>query len=160
MNEKVRSRLELGFALALSAVLGVFAYTCLSYPKKPRELPLLVCAIGLVLLAMQIAQSIVQVVKTSRSPGKVEGNPRKFALIGLCFLTTIVYVVLCSFLGFIVSSILYVFALGTLLGYKNKIKLAVVSVVTGLVLYIIFVRFLATPLPSGILVFLSVWRGV
>ena len=48
MEQILQRRLEIGFALLILAALVVFFVIGLSYPARPRELPLLIDGIGIV----------------------------------------------------------------------------------------------------------------
>ena len=63
MEQALQRRLEIGFALLLLAVLAILFGIGLSYPSRPRELPLLVASIGMVL----VLKHLVTVIRTAES---------------------------------------------------------------------------------------------
>ena len=69
MEQVLQRRLEIGFALLILAVLLVFFVLGLSYPARPRELPLLVDGIGLLQQLLQYLAIAAEVDVFRRFPG-------------------------------------------------------------------------------------------
>jgi hypothetical protein len=69
VDQTLQRRLEIGFALLILVVLVVFFGIGLSYPARPRELPLLVAGLGIVL----ILKHLIAVIRRPAIPGQAVG---------------------------------------------------------------------------------------
>lgn len=80
-----------------------------------------------------------------------ETTTRMTKRIFLFMLTTFVYLLLIDFVGFIITTVLYIPILMWILGTKSKKVLIILPIVTTIALYILFDLLLEIPLPHGIL---------
>jgi hypothetical protein len=82
-----------------------------------------------------------------------EGKGRNYALVVATFATFVGYVVLMPYLGFRISTLLFVLALRVLLdwpkGVKTWVGAIVLAVLTTLVTWFVFEQYLAVLLPRG-----------
>lgn len=69
----------------------------------------------------------------------------------LFMIFTFIYLVLMHYIGFIISTILYMPVLMYVFGTKSKKMLIVLPIVTAVVLFILFNNLLSIPLPQGVL---------
>jgi hypothetical protein len=83
--------------------------------------------------------------KMTLPQSKDENSPFKFCVI---FAASVVYVFAVSFLGFVVSSLLYVPAAALSLGYKRKGMVFFVSILAVVLITIGFKAILKVPLPT------------
>jgi hypothetical protein len=142
MNGNTRKTLDMVMAAGLLLLFVYFLITGLTYPPRPRELPLLVSGICAVLCLAQFILSI------RRSYKSWDIN---WAKVGYCFGTMGLFMVLAWLFGMAMGSALFVAVLGWLLGSRNRKLLAAVSVGTLVMVYVLFVRVLAVTLPKGII---------
>lgn len=75
----------------------------------------------------------------------LRGFGRMLTAIGLC----IVYLFLMQFIGFALSTMLFLFGMMTFLEQKNVVVRTLTSVVVALIVWSIFTYFLIIPLPTG-----------
>lgn len=146
MTQALERRLEIGFALLILAVLGLFFVVGLSYPARPRELPLLVAGIGIVLVLAHLAT----VLRKPAVAGKIVGAEWNWKAVFLAFGSMALYLAATLVLGMVLSSAIIVYGSGLACGATNKRKLAWVTAVTVLAIYLLFVVILRVPLYPGI----------
>ena len=147
MTQALRRRLEIGFALMILAVLALFFVVGLSYPARPRELPLLVASIGIVL----VLAHLTKVIRRPADPGQTAGADWNWKAVFLAFGSMALYLAATLLFGMVLSSAVIVYGSGLAFGAKNKRKLAVVTGVTVIAIYLLFVVALRVPLYPGLL---------
>ncbi|WP_069870234.1 tripartite tricarboxylate transporter TctB family protein [Fusibacter sp. 3D3] len=129
-------------------------FTARLFPESPSTLvgpsyfPIILSLGLFALCIILIIQSLVSKTedKTESIDLKSPGIMRSFA----SFLATIVYVSLLQILGFMISSVLYLFFLMLLLKNKEYVKMSIISVVVSVAVYFIFKSVLHITLPTGI----------
>ena len=151
MEQALQRRLEIGFALLILAVLLVFFVIGLSYPTRPRELPLLVGGIGIVL----VLKHLVTVIRRPAIPGQAAGAAWNWKAVFLAFGSMAGYLAATLVFGMVLSSAIIVYGSGLAFGAKNKTKLALITGVTVAGIYLLFVVALQVPLYQGLLANLS-----
>ena len=151
MEQALQRRLEIGFALLILAVLLAFFVIGLSYPARPRELPLLVGGIGIVLVLKQL----IAVIRRPAIPGQAAGADWNWKAVFLAFGSMVAYLAATLVFGMVLSSAIIVYGSGLAFGAKNKTKLALITGVTVAGIYLLFVVALQVPLYQGLLAGLS-----
>ena len=147
MEQALQRRLEIGFALLILAVLLAFFVIGLSYPARPRELPLLVGGIGIVL----VLKHLVTVIRRPAIPGQAAGAAWNWKAVFLAFGSMVGYLAATLVFGMVLSSAIIVYGSGLAFGAKNKTKLALITGVTVAGIYLLFVVALRVPLYGGLL---------
>lgn len=147
MEQTLQRRLEIGFALFLLVLLLLFFVIGLSYPPRPRELPLLVDGVGIVLVLIQL----VHVIRKPAVPGKTVGAPWNWKAVFISFGSMAVYLLATLVFGMVLSSAIIIYGSGMAFGAKSKVKMALVTVATVIVIYLLFVVALQVPLYPGLL---------
>lgn len=147
MEQTLQRRLEIGFALLILAVLVVFFGVGLSYPARPRELPLLVATIGIVL----VLKHLIAVIRKPAIPGQRAGADWNWKAVFLAFGSMVAYLAATLVFGMVLSSAVIVYGSGLAFGAKNKTKLALITGVTVAGIYLLFVVALRVPLYGGLL---------
>lgn len=151
MEQALQRRLEIGFALLILAVLVVLCGMGLSYPARPRELPLLVGSIGIAL----VLKHLVAVIRKPAIPGQAAGAEWNWKAVFLAFGSMIAYLAATLIFGMVLSSAVIVYGGGLAFGAKNKTTLALITGVTVAGIYLLFVVALRVPLYQGLLANLS-----
>lgn len=80
-------------------------------------------------------------------------TPRSYITLGLIFAALLFYILFSDKLGFIISCVLILFSL--LLwtrGSERILSSSIISVSFSLIIYLVFVKFMRVPLPSGLLI--------
>ena len=147
MEQGLQRRLEIGFALLILAVLVVFVGIGLSYPARPRELPLLVGGIGIVL----VLKHLIAVLRRTAIPGRSAGAEWNWKAVFLAFGSMAAYLAATLAFGMVLSSAVIVYGCGLAFGAKNKPKLALITGITVAGIYLLFVVALRVPLYQGLL---------
>lgn len=147
MEQALQRRLEIGFASFLLAVLVVFFVIGLSYPARPRELPLLVDSIGMLL----VLKHLISVIRKPAAPGQAAGADWNWKAVFLAFGSMAAYLIATLLVGMVISSAIIVYGSGLAFGAKSKTKLALISVATVAGVYLLFVVALRVPLYQGLL---------
>jgi putative tricarboxylic transport membrane protein len=94
-----------------------------------------------------------------KNPGEVgadRGSRRKKLAFTILFL--LIYLVIMPWVGFILSTLIYVFAFVFALEERRKLVLAISPVLVTAIMVAVFVKFLAIPLPKGVGVFADLSR--
>ena len=151
MEQTLQRRLEIGFALLILAVLVVFFGIGLSYPARPRELPLLVAGIGIVL----VLKHLLAVIRSPAVPGPAAGADWNWKAVFLAFGSMVAYLAATLVFGMVLSSAIIVYGGGLAFGAKNKTKLAIITAATVAGIHLLFVVALRVPLYQGLLANLS-----
>ena len=147
MEQALQRRLEIGFALLILAVLVVFFGIGLSHPARPRELPLLVASIGIVL----VLKHLIAVIRRPAIPGQPAGADWNWKAVFLAFGSMVAYLAATLVFGMVLSSAIIVYGSGLAFGAKNKTKLALITVATVAGIHLLFVVALRVPLYQGLL---------
>jgi len=147
MTQTLRRRLEIGFALLILAALAVFFVVGLSYPARPRELPLLVAGVGIVLVLAHLAK----VIRKPAVPGQISGADWNWRAVFLAFGSMALYLASTLVFGMVLSSAIIVYGSGLAFGARNQRTLAVITGATVLAIYLLFVVTLRVQLYPGLL---------
>jgi hypothetical protein len=140
MKKYIDEYFPIAFLYALSAYFYLdvrdFPADSLMYPR----------ALAVLLLVLTTLLLIFTLMKKMQLPqSKDENLPLKFAVI---FIASVIYVFAVPWLGFVVSSLLYVPTAALLLGYKRKAMAFCVSILTIALICIAFRAILKVPLPT------------
>ncbi len=134
----------LGFVLSGSMLIGTK-----SFPERAVSASRYV-----VFLAISLAVLSGILLLTSIKSNKSKDKRIEWIKNPLHFIETIVgivlYFVLLQYFGFLIPSFLFLVIMGWLLGYRKPVRLIVSSVGLLLFIYLVFVKFLSVPVPSGI----------
>jgi hypothetical protein len=146
VDHALHRRLEVGFALLLLAILAIFFAVGLTYPVRPRELPLLVDGIGIVLVLTHLAGVLRRPAREGGTPGAVWNWRPVF----LCFGSLAAYLAATLALGMVLSSAIIVCGCGVAFGGKNRLGLAMVAASTVVTIHVLFGVALGVPLYRGL----------
>jgi len=134
------------FYLSLSLILlSFFTFIqsrnfCQTSAKFPRLLSIFLFSLSIMLLFSSLLKN-----KEKAATKEFNAAPVIMLVMGL-----IVYIIFLKWIGYLFSSIILIFYTVLTLGYKNKRKAILFSIISAIVIYILF-RALETPLPMGIL---------
>lgn len=138
------------FVSILVILIGIFAlFQVKSFPQGqnnvvgPGFFPGLIAIILIVLGVILFAQSIRM---KKDDDVKVNLFDKENKLAYIIMLITLVYLIAINYIGFIISSIIYLAILIVLYGEKNKLKALIYSSVISLVIYFVFNVLLNVPL--------------
>ncbi|RLQ93812.1 tripartite tricarboxylate transporter TctB family protein [Falsibacillus albus] len=141
------------FLFLFSIFYLIMTFNLPSYPYVPVDSDVIPMGLGILLMILSAALYFVKE-KSEASKEEHEKIPGKEKLMLLGVLGIILlYIFLLEPLGFILSTLLFIFGCSRLLGYKNYILNGVVSIIFPLVVYFAFTKGLQVALPSGILPF-------
>ncbi|WP_052256821.1 tripartite tricarboxylate transporter TctB family protein [Salinicoccus sp. YB14-2] len=139
--------ITLAIILILFSIIGFIASNSFADEADfygPAFFPRLIFILLFVFAIMMVLESIL------KRKLKVEEQvfSKKMLLNALLLILTIFgYILLFNFIGFLISSILFLFASQVIFNVKNKIMLIGVSVVIPFILYFIFSNLFNIPLP-------------
>jgi hypothetical protein len=146
MGEALHRRLETGFAVFILILLVVFFAIGLSYPARPRELPLLVGSLGIVL----VLKHLVSVIRRP-APTRLTGEAWNWRAVFLAFGSMAVYLAATLLVGMVLSSAVIVYGSGIAFGAKSRKKLVLITLATVVAIHLLFVIALRVPLYRGLL---------
>ena len=140
-------RLEICFLLTILALFVVLFAVGLGYPPETRQFPMLVQGVAIVLLVVQVFRVLLSP-PVSRSDS---GQPADWRRSILCFAVMAIVLVITFLVGLIPAMVVLVFGSGWVFGARNKYTLLIVSVSTGVAIYLVFEVVLKKALYGGIL---------
>ncbi|MDR1194810.1 MAG: tripartite tricarboxylate transporter TctB family protein [Peptococcaceae bacterium] len=146
MEQGLRKKLEIGFGLLIFAFFALFFILGLGYPPRPRELPLMVDVLGLLLTGYHL----VSVVRRPASVYKKPSRPLNWRAIVMSSGSMLVYLISTYFFGMTLSSFIIVYGCGLAYGAKKKKTLVIVAAAAVVVVYLLFEMALKVRLYPGI----------
>lgn len=141
---------EFFFQIGIAVVAVILILTSFDYPKLAGILPRTILYFLLALALIRIFalfRSHKEEILSGYNLEWNKGTKRLFFIIG----TTVLYIIVIQFLGFYVTSAIFIAMVPSYLGYKNlKLRLLAMVIVIGF-MYVMFELLLNTPLPRGFL---------
>jgi putative tricarboxylic transport membrane protein len=142
MNDVITSAAGVIFSL-------IFLYSSLKLPSEIRNYPAVLLVFLLIFSSIIGAKALKKgCFSKSRVPNDSAGLSKK-VLTGLSMFAC--YIIAINILGYILSSILFVFLWTSLLGNISIVKRLALSAFCVVFLMLIFGKFLGVPLPEGII---------
>lgn len=146
-----------GILLVILFGCGLFMST--AFPERASYFPQFICIVGLLLSVLLIVMAFMKEKRGQKEDTESKISPTQRKRLLLMAFMIIVYAVAVEFVGFTVSSILFMVAASWML-YPGKISkenkkpaiiILIASVVISVAIYIVFKNLLYVPLPSGLL---------
>jgi putative tricarboxylic transport membrane protein len=141
------------FGIALSFF--VWIYSAVTFPRRwdnqigPAFFPRLL-SVGMILLCAALIVQTIRKVPQGEGFVFTPGNPA-FRRILITFAACVVFGVLLKVLGFILCSVLLLFGLMYMMGNRKIPQMIGVSLITSLVVQLVFEKLLGIALPYGLL---------
>ncbi|WP_059103268.1 tripartite tricarboxylate transporter TctB family protein [Shouchella shacheensis] len=135
-----------GFYLYLAFQLPSFMNTVIDADTIPKITGALLMILSVIYFFMPVQESEEE--REKRTEAKHD-----WPLILGVLVMTFLYIFLLEILGFLLTSIAFIFLCTWVLGYKKLLRNAIVSISVPLSLYILFTQLLSIRLPTGILPF-------
>ena len=137
---------------------GIYAYVAAGIPKSmlsdevgPGGVPfwvgVLVVAVSCLLLLKGLVSTRVGETGPSTQPAEIPGNWR--TVIGL-LMVLVGYVLFVEFLGYLLTASLLIGTVALLAGHTHSRQLYLFSVVSAVVLYLVFQKIMGIDLPKGL----------
>ena len=149
--------IKLIFPLICIIFMVYFYYSSRLLPWESTIFPRIIMVLLLIVLIWEISGTILQWRKAMKSAEKGAEEPplwQKGYFRGLVvFLGTLAYVIIMQYLGFGVSTLLYLASMAFFLGIRNNIKIKyffLFVVIVFIAIYCIFIFWLKVPLPRGV----------
>lgn len=131
-----------------------------SFTVGPRDWPYILLTLMLILGTFGLVKSFIKARKpkeTESAVNHVNKEPErtlfKLSIPVLALLSIIIFVILLEFIGFILSSILFLYGLSLLLGAKKQLNSIIFAIITTAVFVALFSILLQIPLPRGVGIF-------
>lgn len=131
-----------------------------SFIIGPRSWPYILLTLMIILAFIGLVRSYIFTKKTKEVEGKVEEGKNipkrtiyKLSLPMVSLGLVILYVTLLNWIGFIVSSTLFLYGITLLLGQRKHLSAIIFAVITTAIFVFLFSILLSNPLPRGIGVF-------
>ncbi len=141
-----KSFADMIIGIVLLAFLTSLAVQVPAIPEVSRGYPLTLLVISYLMTGYLLVSSIVKQKKEEKQETKILEQVK--IIVPYC-LMIVVYLFLMGKIGYIASTVLFMVASLLYLKLKNKIVLAVLSVVLTIILYFVFTNFLTVILPRG-----------
>lgn len=147
LNQKIAAGL-----LLFSIFYLVLTFNLPAYKYVPVDSDMIPMGLGFLLVILSICLYFAKdnhVTSEEESKEKVPGKEKLMVLSVLGFI--ILYIFLLEPLGFVLSTLIFIFGCSRFLGYKNYLVNGIVSVIFPLAVYFAFTKGLQVALPPGIL---------
>lgn len=146
LNKKVSGVLILLaiFYLVLSFKLPAYAYV-------PVDSDIVPIGIGILLLALSVILYFTKDQEKAENDDQISKAELPVILGVIVFI--ILYIFFLEIIGFIITTVLFLFLCSLFLGYKRHVINATVSLIIPILIYLLFDSFLQVSLPTGILLF-------
>lgn len=141
-----KSFADMIISIVLLAFLTSLAVQVPAIPEVSRRYPLVLLIISYVMTIYLLVTSVVKQKKEEKQETQVAEQVK--IIVPYCLMIT-VYLILMNKIGYIASTVLFMAASLIYLKLKNKVVLAVLSVVLTIILYFVFTNFLTVILPRG-----------
>ncbi|MEH7235598.1 tripartite tricarboxylate transporter TctB family protein [Bacillus sp. JJ1562] len=128
----------------------VLAFSLPAYPYVPVDSDAVPITLGFILLFLAILLYF-QKDNHTQDKTKIPNSEKKVILTVLGFV--LLFIILLEFLGFILTTAIFIFGNSWFLGYKKWKSNLIVSLAIPLAIYFLFSKFLQIALPQGILPF-------
>lgn len=141
-----KSFADMIIGIVLLAFLTSLAVQVPAIPEVSRGYPLVLLIISYVMTIWLLVSSVLKQKKEEKQETQVVEQVK--IIVPYCLMIT-VYLVMMSKIGYIASTVLFMIASLIYLKLKNKVVLAVLSVLLTIILYFVFTNFLTVILPRG-----------
>ena len=141
-----KSFADMIIGIVLLAFLTSLAVQVPAIPEVSRGYPLVLLIISYVMTIWLLVTSVLKQKKEEKQETQVVEQVK--IIVPYCLMIT-VYLVMMSKIGYIASTVLFMIASLIYLKLKNKVVLAVLSVLLTIILYFVFTNFLTVILPQG-----------
>ena len=141
-----KSFADMIIGIVLLAFLTSLAVHVPAIPEVSRGYPLVLLIISYVMTIWLLVTSVLKQKKEEKQETQVVEQVK--IIVPYCLMIT-VYLVMMSKIGYIASTVLFMIASLIYLKLKNKVVLAVLSVLLTIILYFVFTNFLTVILPRG-----------
>lgn len=152
MLKNVNQRIAIVLAL-ISIIYLILSYQLPTYPYIPVDADAFPKALGWLLLVLSVGLFFSKDRDSEEQKARRRIPKKDVISLLVVFVLVFLYITLFEALGFILTTILFVFTCTWYLGYKKHLVNAIVSIVFPVALYSIFVYLLQIRLPAGILPF-------
>ncbi len=152
MLKNVNQRIAIVLAL-ISIIYLILSYQLPTYPYIPVDADAIPKALGWLLLVLSVGLFFSKDRDSEEQKARRRIPKKDVISLLVVFVLVFLYITLFEALGFILTTILFVFTCTWYLGYKKHLVNAIVSIVFPVALYSIFVYLLQIRLPAGILPF-------
>ena len=143
------------FTICILAIFAVIFTLALSLSYAAGQVPRLVTGLGLVLTIFDLVSQIKDLVKGNSDEAEERVNGLKWYF---CVLIAATYLASLVILGFIISTLIFLFLVPAILKYRKWKVNVIFSLVATLLLYFCFVYVFSVRLPEG-LIFSSLLGG-
>lgn len=145
---------ELFFAVSITVISLLLLITSFTYPAESSEFPRFLCGLMLIfsvlilVKALRLRRVTKENINTEGSSGSIMF---KLKVPVIVFSLTIAYVVGIMYIGYFVSSIIFLIGTMSIFGRQGFLSKTIATAGFLLVVYALFVSFLGLRLPEGLL---------
>lgn len=134
-------------SIGLIAILSVFASQISSVPAEAKGYPLFIMGLGYVLSIALLIRSVNRYRKEEKEPKPDLKN--QIVMVFVYIIMIAAYLYLINFCGYILATVIFMVVSLLYLRLPSKIALILISIITTVLLYYVFTRFLNVTLPRG-----------
>lgn len=145
---------ELFFALAITIISSLLLITSFTYPPKSSQFPRFLCGLMLllsILILLRALRSRAKAEESTEKEGRAGSFLDKIKVPVMIFLVTIAYVVGIMYIGYFVSSVIFLIGTMSIFGKEKFLTKIIMTAGFLIVVYALFVSFLGLRLPQGLL---------
>ncbi|NLD06121.1 MAG: tripartite tricarboxylate transporter TctB family protein [Synergistaceae bacterium] len=145
---------ELFFAISITVISLLLLITSFTYPLKSSQFPRFLCGIMLllsILILLRALRSRAGVQKSTNTEENSGSSIGKLKVPAIIFSLTIAYVAGIMYIGYFVSSVIFLIGTMTIFGKQRFLTKTIATAGFLIVVYALFVSFLGLRLPQGLL---------
>ncbi|MCC2249998.1 tripartite tricarboxylate transporter TctB family protein [Virgibacillus sp. AGTR] len=139
--------------LIIAVAYLVMAYQLPAYPYTPVDADVVPKGLGYLLVFLSICLFFAKDSETEEQRSRRNIPLKDIGTLIAVFLFILLYITLLEFLGFIITTTLFIYFCSWFLGYKKHLTNGVVALIFPIFMYITFTKFLQISLPQGLLPF-------
>lgn len=139
------------FLIFLAICYLVMSFQLPSYEYVPVDSDLVPIGLGFLLLILSIVLYFTSDQKKENDDDHLSKSELKIVLVVIGFIFLFIFFL--EIIGFIITTVLFLFFCSLFLGFKKHLVNAIVSLSVPILIYLLFDSFLQVQLPTGILPF-------
>lgn len=133
-------------SIVLLGFLATLAMQLSSIPDVSRNYPTLLIVVAAVMSAILLIKSVIRYRHDEMVETNVVGQLK--IILPFCLLI-IAYFILMGYLGYIISTVLFIVTALCYLRMKNKVAILILALAMTVIIYFVFSKYLIVVLPSG-----------
>lgn len=145
---------ELFFAIAITVISAILFFISFTYPAKSSDFPKFLCGLMLLFSILILLKAVRSHTTAQKSDNAGENDEKIITTLkvpAIIFSLTIAYVVGIIYIGYFVSSVVFLITMMSIFGKQKLLTKIIATLLFLIVVYVFFVSFLGLRLSQGLL---------